>query len=321
MAQQGLELRKRLFDKFSKQLLLLKEKGIIAIDFKNEIPYLCPLCLREFTEADLVSHAKNNFLTAEDAPPDALGGQKVTLTCKECNSGCGTTIDFHLKEVLKAIDDSYFHKGSKHYRTIDQYGGKITVELTSLGDGTLQAYHRKSKNNPNLLEKFIHGIKIKSLRQLLNLNAPQYNFDPKRVNFALLKTAYILVFAKFGYIFLLDKSYDAIREQLLHPDRNIFPYTPFIKDQFVSEQIGTYYVVNPTIKSILTVFSLKTDYSETVLASLLPVPGHAMDMFGHNVNTLRDHTNYTNLDARYYDPDADLFSDFSEIQKILKWIA
>lgn len=317
---QGLELRKRLFDKFSNQLLLLKEKGIIAVDFKNERPYLCPICLREFSEADLVSHTKNNFLTAEDAPPDALAGKKVALTCKECNSGCGTTIDFHLKEVLKAIDDSYFYKGSKHYRTIDQDGGKVTVELTSLGDGTLQAYHRISKNNPTLLERFIHGLKVKSFGPLLNLNPPEYKFDPKRVNFALLKTAYILMFAKFGYIFLLDKAYDAIRKQLLHPEHNIFPYTPFIKDQFNTGHLGTYYVINPTIKSILTVFSLKTDYSETVIAALLPVPGLPIGMFTHNVNAERDHTQHISLDAKHYDPDADLFSDFTEIQKILDWI-
>ncbi|CAH0265520.1 MULTISPECIES: HNH endonuclease [unclassified Pedobacter] len=316
----GLEIRQRLFVKFSHQLLLLKENEIIDIEFTNERPYLCPICLREFADIDLTQRPKNNFLTLEDAPPYALGGKKVALTCKECNSGCGTTIDFHLKEILRAIDDSYFYKGTKHFRTIDHEGGKVSVELTSEGDGTLRAYHRKSKNNPTLLDKFKFALSNKTLGPLLNLNPPKYNYESKRVNYALLKAAYILMFAKFGYIFLLDKSYDAIRQQLLEPKKEIFPYTPFIKDQFSKEHLGMYYVLNPTIKSILTVFNLKTEYSETVIASLIPVPGLPMGMFAHNVNELRNASGHVDIHNSQYDPDADLFNDLNEIQKILKWI-
>ena len=40
---------------------------------------------------------------------------------------------------------------------------------------------------------------------------------------AILKTAYIILFAKFGYTFILDKHYDRIREQILFPNRYIVP--------------------------------------------------------------------------------------------------
>src|SRR5260221_763421 len=103
---QSLEKRKQLFEKFSKQLLLLNQNCIINYNFKNVNPYLCPICLDEFNENDLTPSV-NNFLTLEDAPPDSLSGSKIALTCKKCNNGCGTEIDTHLTEVVRAIDASY----------------------------------------------------------------------------------------------------------------------------------------------------------------------------------------------------------------------
>ena len=40
---------------------------------------------------------------------------------------------------------------------------------------------------------------------------------------AILKNEYVLLFAKFGYTFLLSPYYDIFREQLFHPDKEILP--------------------------------------------------------------------------------------------------
>jgi hypothetical protein len=84
--------RQQLYNKFSEQLILLQKNGIVDMKFDSEKPYLCPICLRAFTTNDLDIN-RANFLTLEDAPPDALGGKKVALTCKQCNNVCGTSID------------------------------------------------------------------------------------------------------------------------------------------------------------------------------------------------------------------------------------
>lgn len=149
--------RRSLFKKFSGQLLLLKEHRYIDRTFKYAAPYLCPICLREFSEDHLDENKYRNFLTAEDAPLAALGGTKIALTCLECNNSCGQEIDCHLVAALRSIDDSYFYKGTKQNATIKFENKKLTVELESLGDGTLTAYHRIKYNNPTLLEKFIYG--------------------------------------------------------------------------------------------------------------------------------------------------------------------
>lgn len=314
----GLEKRKQLFNKFSNQLLLLKQHGLINNIFKNAHPYLCPICLNEFTEIDLEDNGRN-FLTLEDAPPDALGGSKIALTCKKCNNGCGTTIDNHLTEVLRAIDASYFYKGSKRFGTIAYEGKKINVELTSQGDGTLTAYHRTKQNNPTLLEKFIYGIKNKTIGPVLNLDPPRAKFDPKRVNYALVKTNYIISFAKLGYLFLLDKQYDSIRNQLLNPDKEIYPWTPFIKDQFTNTQVGTYYVHNPGAKSIFNIFALKTEYSETLIGGLLPVPTISTPDLGQAMDRLKNARNIATVNTTRYDTNADIFTDITEIRRVINW--
>lgn len=316
----GLDRRRNLFNRFADQLLLLKEKGLIAVNFQFDRPYICPICLREFSEADLAENPKRNFLTLEDAPPASLRGSKVALTCKECNSNCGRTIDFHLTEIIREIDASYFYKGSVHHRNIDHNGKLISVELTSMGDGTLQAYHRIKNNNPTLLDKFIYSIKEKTIGPALNLMPPRSRVDSKRVNYALVKANYIITFSKFGYIFLLNPAYDNIRAQLLQPDQIRYPWTPFIKDQFASEHTGTYYIHNPGVRSIMNVFSLRTEYSETIIAGSLPLPHITTPDYGARIDQLKDAQNHIVLDTTRYDPQANIFNNWNEIKKISNWI-
>jgi len=316
----NLEKRRNLFKKFSEQLLLLKANGLITREFKYEDPYICPICLREFSEDHLDETKYNNFLTAEDAPPAALGGSKIALTCRECNNGCGQEIDCYLTDVLRAIDDSFFYKGTKQSATIEFEGKKVTVELESLGDGTLTAYHRNKFNNPTLLAKFIYGIKNKTVGPLLNFMPPARKLDPKRINYALLKSNYIITFSKFGYIFLLSQQYDILRDQLLNPSQQLYPWTPFIKDQFTKESVGTYYVLNDEFESVLNVFVLKTEYSETIIGGFIQPPITDMETFAESVNNQRSAEGMLEINTSSYDTNITLFSDINEILRVKNWI-
>ncbi|VTR29679.1 hypothetical protein [Sphingobacterium thalpophilum] len=316
----NLERRRSLFKKFSRQLLLLKEHGYIDRNFKYGDPYLCPICLREFSEDHLDENKYRNFLTAEDAPPAALGGSKIALTCRECNNNCGKEIDCHLSSVLRAIDDSYFYKGTKQSAMIEFENKKLTVELESLGDGILTAYHRIIYNNPTLLERFIYGIKNKSIGPILNIIPPARKLDPQRIDYALVKTNYILTFAKFGYIFLLSEQYDKLREQLLKPFQSIFPWTPFIKNQFKRESTGTYYIQNKNLEAILNIFVLKTDYSETVIGGFTQPPGITIEAYGKLIDQSKGYQGMLEIDTSFYDAHADLFCDIAEINKVRNWI-
>lgn len=318
-----LNKRKQLFDKFSNQLHLLKENGLIDIELMYEKTFICPICLEQFQENDIVSSNINNFLTEEDAPPAKLNGKRITLTCKTCNSTAGHQIDNHLINRIRENDDNSFYKGSVQYRNFNFEGENITSEITSNGDGILKVLHRTKKNNPTLIEKFFYGIKNKTIGPILNLEPKTYNVNAERVSLALLKTSYIITFSKFGYIFLLDNYYQNIRNQI--KDMSV-GYTGqiFFTNQLKAENVGTYYVLNNNAKSIFNVFSLSTQYSETIIGSIIPLPNLTPEELnsnlianGYNVNQVGKVG--VNLDVSTYDMNADLFSDINEIKKIFAW--
>jgi hypothetical protein len=310
--------KKRLFDKISNQLLLLKENKIISNCFQFDNPYLCPICLREFSEQHLTP-SKENYLTLEDAPPDSLGGSKIALTCKECNNTCGHTIDWHLTEAINYKDSQAFYKGSVHHGKVAIDGKYVTVELTAEGDGVLKAYHRIANNNPTVLEKFIYGLKNKTIGPLLNFERPAPRFLKERVNYAIVKANYIITFAKFGYIFLLDPIYNDIRSQLLNPGEVIYPYSPFVENQFSTQDIGTKYITTQGLESIMNIMAFRTNYSETIVSASLNLPHLTIAQLGTRI----DHAKKGNVlqgELSRYDESIDLFNDITEIEKLRGWI-
>lgn len=318
-----LKSRERLFDRFSKQLHLLKNEGLIDIELKYDETYICPICLDQFEKADLVSNKSKNFLTEEDAPPAKLNGSRIALTCFECNSKAGHQIDHHLIHKIREIDDSKFHKGSVQRVRVEFEDTFVNSEITSKGNGLLNVLHRIDNNNPTTLDRFIYQLKNKSLGEILNMSPKKKQIDDGKVDRALLKSNYIITFAKFGYIFLLDPYYQTIREEIRNPDLPTNGHL-MINNQFQSNQIGTYYVCNKNAKSIFNVFSLKTDYSETLIGALMPFPEMTPEQLYKNLTTngtkIGNEQVGVTLDTRNYDQNADLFTDLTEINKVKNWI-
>ena len=310
-----LDSRKKLFDKFSNQLHLLKENGLINIDLKFDKTYICPICLDQFQEKDIISSSAN-FLTEEDAPPAKLGGKRIVLTCKDCNSTAGHQIDNHLVNRIRENDENSFYKGTKQYRNIEFEGQNITAEITSNGDGTLRVFHKSKNNNPSLLDKFVYGIKNKTVGPFLNLEPKDYQVNSERVNLALLKTSYIITFSKFGYIFLLDDFFNPIRNQIR--DMNVgYESHIFLSKQLEINNSGSYYVMNSGAKSIFNVFTLSTEYSQTVISSFIPMPNLTPEQIFENLTKTGYSVNEPgkvgiNLDVRNYDPNANLFSSIEK---------
>lgn len=318
-----LKSRERLFDKFSKQLHLLKNEGLIEIDLKFDETYICPICLDQFEKADLISSKSKNFLTEEDAPPAKLSGSRIALTCYECNSKAGHQIDHHLIHRLREIDDSKFHKDSVQNVRVEFEDTFINSVITSKGNGLLSVLHRIDNNNPTTLDRFIYQLKNKSLGEILSMSPKKKQIDNSKVDRALLKTNYIITFAKFGYIFLLDSFYQTIRDEIRNPDLPTNGHL-MISNQFQSNQVGTYYVCNKNAKSIFNVFSLKTNYSETLIGALMPFPKMTPEelhkRLTNNGTKIGNEQVGVTLDTTNYDPKADLFTDLTEINKIRKWI-
>lgn len=319
----NLNSRKRLFDKFSQQLHLLKDEGLIDIELKYQKTYICPICLNQFQECDLTNKRNQNFLTEEDAPPEKLNGSRIALTCKDCNSKAGYQIDAHLIHRIRNLDDKYYLNSASQQRRIKFENSSIGSSLSPKGNGIIEVVHKPENNNPKLLEKFIYTLKNKSVGQILNLTPRYKNIKDDCVERALLKTAYIITFSKFGYIFLLDEYYNSIRTQIRDVNAEYEKHL-FIKNQFANDKIGTNYVMNNKAKSIFNIFSLKTEYSETLIGSILPLPGNSpediyINLVSNGNGIEKKGLIGVTLDTRNYDPDADLFNDLKEIKKIINW--
>jgi hypothetical protein len=318
----SLDSRKKLFNKFSSQLHLLKDMGLIDIELKYDKTYICPICLDQFCEEDLENKGDGNYLTEEDAPPAALSGKRIALTCHKCNSKAGHQIDNHLVNNIIQIDDSHFRVGATVEGSFIFEGKKIAAEIISKGDGILEVHHKIKNNNPTLLEKFAYGIKNKTIGPILDLKFKMLKVDSQKVNRSLLKTSYIITFSKFGYIFLLDNFYDHIRSEIDNLD---YDYTGqiFVPNQLSEEQVGTFYINNPGAESILNVFALKTKYSDTIIGSIFPYPGSTPERIQYSLTGNGEHVRdgiLVQIDTNNYDNTVDLFSDSEEIIKIHSWV-
>ncbi len=308
--------KKILFDKFSSQLSLLKENGLIDVDLKFDKTYICPLCLNQFSDIDLISNESKNYLTEEDAPPASLGGSRIALTCKKCNSECGHKIDYQLKELIEHEENSKFIRGTIQRGTIDYDGKPITIELTSEGKGVLKAVHDEKRNNPSIFMKFINSVKKGGV---ITFKPKKNRLNSQKINYAFLKTNYIITFSKFGYIFLFDSAYDKIREQILNPDKEIIKYNLTIHNHHLKEHIGTYYVLDKGIKSIFNIFNLKSSLTEKSYGAFFPIPMISIENFVTEMDK-RIVNKVAVFNKSIYDNSIDLFSEIKEIKKIINWI-
>lgn len=261
--------REALFEKYANNLSLLKENGFIDIDVPIDSSiYICPICLDHFTKDDLDQNVKNP-LSLEDAPPKSLGGSQIILTCERCNNGLGSDIDWHLTERLKELEFKDKIPGSEQLGTfhIDDLitNGKIVVD----NDGTTKAVHPKKMNNPEKLDKFIGIIRTRKKHPLFRHKPSR--IDPKKIQIALIKNAYLLMFEKFGYAIILNDEYNRVREQLLKPEKDIYPLNCWFQGPFPEDKIGVPFIKEKNLESIFALFKLKTKLAERIFGVILPL--------------------------------------------------
>ena len=62
--------------------------------------YVCPQRLQAFPESALAT----GWLTREDVPPKSVGGKKLVLTCRNCNSAAGHEMDDDMRLEANILD-------------------------------------------------------------------------------------------------------------------------------------------------------------------------------------------------------------------------
>lgn len=233
----------------------------------QELIYVCPICFQFFQKNDLNQKEKNP-LTLEDAPPKALGGKPVILTCKFCNNYSGTNLDSHLK---MDFDLSLFSKG------ISETNAKIKIKVENPFKSTISfsperkqltvIYNRKNDYAKKQIEKLAaiwDGSEFS-----FTVIAP----NKRKFSIGLLRIAYLLAFAKFGYSYVLSEGGKIIRTQILTPFDDIVGLNFVTHIDFFEGQKDVFIIrSSPNTQFLLVVFLLEKKSINRYFGIILPGP-------------------------------------------------
>ncbi|WP_343523838.1 HNH endonuclease [Pedobacter sp.] len=280
--------KERIFELFSQNLEWVKEHKEIQFvpDFSNG--YICPLCFAPFFREDLDS-TRPNPLTLEDIPPVSLGGKAMALTCKKCNSRSGHELDAHLLNMLLEDDSKQMRPNSSARATFEIDGTKVGGDFKVNADGTAVMNIDPKRTNPHNSKRFAEKITptsedfykhvFESDKYGVEWTSPNFtfkvnrNYKERRSRIAVLRIAYLIAFAKFGNGFLVNGGLYKVREQLLHPDKNILGEVFWLNHKFPEEMLGLNIVRIPKeLQCYLVIFNLKTNSTTTQFAVMLPGP-------------------------------------------------
>jgi hypothetical protein len=183
--------------------------------------YVCPLCI-VIKNSQLSARVFYDpaGLTKEHVPPGNFGGKEMVLTCPECNSPAGHTVDAHLGKLREMIAPSKAVKGK-----VTVSGEKFNA-LIDVANRRLEVSWKH--NHSDKVHEFIERAKKDQSIQL-ELRQPKY--DSRRGRVSLLRASYLAAFAALGYSYIFADSLEPVREQIRTPDSDVIKiYGAKIKD-------------------------------------------------------------------------------------------
>ena len=288
MTISGKDKRLKLFEIYSKNLEWVKKHPDISFkpDFKNGV--ICPICFKLFSEKDL-DLSIDNHLTLEDVPPKSLGGKPLTLTCKDCNSRSGYSLDKNLLQRLLEIDADSFLPNSRTKAKFKLLNNTVNglIEIDDKGKWHIDLQTERS--NPNDAAKFIDNMfpPRTSYSPLFHpekifeseYESPEFSLEflktanVRKAEVALLRIGYLLAYSAFGYGFLINSGLYKVRAQILNPEKDILPKVFWLPVELPEEREGVNIVTLPKeLRCFLIVFRLRTRSKSRQFSIVLPGP-------------------------------------------------
>lgn len=243
----------------AQNISILKGLGYVFSDGD----YFCPLCMAPFTLEEV-----KKLLTEEDVPQASLGGKRITLTCRKCNSKCGSEIDIHLFNAIKAREQSAFFPGTDRQVVLLAEGKSIKANLQVGINKNFSLQINTEKTSPELWKFYYSNILLPN--NTIDVKDVPLKRDSRRISSAIIKNAYCLLFAKTGYTILNDKHYDSMREQIKRPEPYILPERLWtIQNLPVPD--GIYLTTDNQYRGFFVIYSLHLKLSYKVCV-LIPTP-------------------------------------------------
>ena len=175
---------------------------------------LCPICLSVFSRQE----ALNGGMTIEHAPPKAIGGSGICLTCKQCNEGA-SLIDQHAYLSKKARADWSAGRGVP--LVVNFFGEAKKLRFIPENPNASFPYRKHMFRNGKVDIGPIHNINSLDSEKGLAFQIP-YRDDYEFVS--MIKAAYLMVFSlmgRRGYKFAKNVALEPVREQIMNPNKKI----------------------------------------------------------------------------------------------------
>ena len=285
-------------------LSILRGVGLTSL----HLDYSCPLCMNTFSQEEI-----KRELTEEDVPQKSLGGQRITLTCKQCNSTCGANIDIHLLESIKRLEQRAFLPGTDRKVSV-QKGEERLYATLKVGENRNMFLNINPKHNNPKTWAFYHD-NILQENSVINIQDAPLKHEIRRFSAAILKNAYLVLFERTGYTFLSDSYYDRLRQQIMTPDPFILPERLWTF-QNVSIPDGIYLTRDNKYRGFFVVYSLLLRKIYRVCV-LIPTP--KVDYLIACMELRRINRNFK-VQVVQLPPGEDFMCDEDAIIKLRKWV-
>lgn len=285
-------------------LSLLRGVGLTSLD----LSYCCPLCMNTFSQ----EKAKQE-LTEEDVPQKSLGGQRITLTCKQCNSSCGANIDIYLLNSIKGMEQRAFLTGTDRNVSISKGENRLHATLKVGESGNMLLNIDTKRNNPKTWAFYHDNVLLEN--SVINIQDDPLKQSIRRYSAAILKNAYLILFARTGYTFLADSFYDRLRRQILNSEPYVLPERLWTF-QNVSVPDGIYLAGDNRYRGFFVVYSLQLQKSYKVCV-LLPTPNVEYSIA---CIELRKISSNSKIQVVLLPPNQDYMCNEDNVIKLRKWV-
>jgi hypothetical protein len=189
---------------------------------RNIERYACPLCLRTFDEASIA----RGELTDEHVPPASVGGRRLVLTCRPCNSVSGYGLDAHLAVAEAHLDLSAGPHGRPVRGTFTIGDAELIGTLGRDGEALIArgVPQANRPGAPEAADRAMTEAMTGGGRGHINFRSNE-GWTQRRVWVAWTRAAYLAVFAVMGYAYILQPGLDDVRSQIADPDGETIPST------------------------------------------------------------------------------------------------
>ncbi len=256
MSGNGQRKKAFLIEKYCKKTSEIHFVSSEGRDYQIMDAFICPLCL------NLIKKKDSDIITLEDVPPKSVGGSPLLITCPSCNNVVGGKIESFLHNelllfhLLKNPEDIPF----KAEYTLNGVKIKGRFKIKSIENSEIQCSIDSNdiNNFPVFTQEMDHNWDGANLEIKYNLTSVKRNDE--YANLSILKSAYLLAFAKLGYMYILNDNLDPIRDQLQNPDIDVLKNSFLVaKGVEILQDLkdGVYYGYVENIYCVLVVMTFK----------------------------------------------------------------